>query len=579
MKNTHIILKDSVQQIVFWLMLIFIGLFTQFNQATYLYLLENNNLFIYDWDVISQRLFLPGGGAYLVAGLLTQFFHLPYVGAIITTLCYALMVYAIYRIILKLYQGSMFCGLAFLPVVFLILSLENGLYRYQGHIAYLLAILALWAYSSLPAKRWLMKCVIGIVATAFLYWFVGSAALLFSLGALLVDLLRFTPKWYLGVLYLSTHFLMGTLAYHGALVSNWHYAFTPLMYYDMIFTYFFQLYAWGLFLLLLILAGLLRYLPPFKTPIQQIVGVAGSILSAYLLFSFYSVVHTSSLEKQAKQQYYAEQGDWEAIVNLSQPGEPVNFISYLNLALAKQNKLLDRMLVYSQQPPVGLSGREADMRTGLIMAAYVYQAWGAQAASLKNAFEANLTTSGDYHPKALQMLVQHNLVIGADKVAEKYISYLEKTLFYRQWAKEHRRFLSNPALVESDSILGNFKQSIPLDDSYLVTLLGLNLNEIVNANPQNKIALQYYQAYLLLTLDWSNIEDYAYWHQANYDEPLPERFQEAMASLAQGDPERCKAYGVGEKVMQHYRNLQNGRMPSHYGRSFWKYLYDHGVKF
>jgi hypothetical protein len=52
-----------------------------------------------------------------------------------------------------------------------------------------------------------------------------------------------------------------------------------------------------------------------------------------------------------------------------------------------------------------------------------------------------------------------------------------------------------------------------------------------------------------------------------------------LASLAQGDPERCKAYGVGEKVMQHYRNLQSGRMPSHYGRSYWKYLYDHGVKF
>jgi hypothetical protein len=60
---------------------------------------------------------------------------------------------------------------------------------------------------------------------------------------------------------------------------------------------------------------------------------------------------------------------------------------------------------------------------------------------------------------------------------------------------------------------------------------------------------------------------------------LPERFQEALASLAQGDPERCKAYGVGEKVMQHYRNLQSGRMPSHYGCSYWKYLYDHGVKF
>lgn len=571
-------LTDNLQLVVFLLILVGIGVFTECNQWAYLYLQENNNLFIYDWDVIAQRLVVPGGGAYLIAGLLTQFFHLSYVGSVITTICYGLMVWAGYRIVGKIYKGQALMGLVFLPVVFLLLSFENSYYRFQGHVAFLLALVALWAYSSLPNKRWIVKCCVGIVSCALLYWLIGSAAIVFALGAWLIDLLRLTPKCVLGIFYIPVTIAMGVYAYKMAFVADWHYAFTPLMYYDMIFTYYFQLYAWGLFVLLLLVGALLDKIP-FKLFIQRGIGVAGVLFVTYLLLSFYAVVHTKSLEKLARQQYYAEQGDWEGVVEQSHPGESVGFISYLNLALAKQGQLVDKLFVYNQQPPTELTGRDAETRTGLMMAAYVYQSWGCHAAALKNAFDANLTTSGGYHPRALQLMVQHNLVMGAYGVAEKYISYLEKTLFYRQWAKDYRRFLYSDYSVGKDAFLGSIKQSIPHDDYYLVTLLGLNLKEIIHANPQNKIALQYYQAYLLLTLDWNTIEDYAYWHQAHYEEPLPERFQEAMASLAQGDPERCKAYGVGEKVMQHYRDLQNGRMPSHYGRSYWKYLYDHGVKF
>jgi hypothetical protein len=422
MKNALKLLINNSKTIIFALMLIVVGLFTQINQAPYLYLLENNNLFIYDWSVIAERLAIPGGGAYLIAALLTQFFHLPFVGAIITTLCYALIVWGSYQIIRKLYKGPALSGLAFLPIVFLLLSLENSLYRYQGHIAFLLMVLALWAYTSLMDKRWWVKWIIGLIASLLLYWFIGSAALVFVLGAILMDILCLTPKWYLSILYIPVIVLEAAWAYQSAAVADWHTAVTPLMYYDMIFTYYFQLYAWGLFLLLPILAILLKYIP-FKASIQRVIAVVGAVITCYILLSFYSLVHTASNEKIAKQQYYTEQQDWEAVIGLSNPGEPVNFISYLNLALAKQNQLIDKLFVYNQQPPMELTGRDAETRTGLMMAAYVYQSWGCHAAAMKNAFDANLTTSGDYHPRALQLMVQHNLAMGAYEVAEKYISF------------------------------------------------------------------------------------------------------------------------------------------------------------
>lgn len=578
MKNLISWFTTNLRIIIFLLMLVGVGLFTQFNQSYYLYLLENNNVFLYDWTIITDRLAVPGGGAFLIAALLTQFFHLPYVGALVTTLCYGLMAWASYRIISKLYQGPALTAFVFLPIVFLILSLENTQYRYQGHIAFLLVVLAVWVYISIPQKRWVLRWTVGMVISACLYWFAGSATWIFVIVALLMDLFRLSPKAYLSILYLPVMALLGIYAYYTAVVPDWHYTFTPLMYYDMLFTYYFQMYAWGLCCLLVVLAALLKYIP-FKMSIQRVIAVGGGIFVVYLLFSFYSLVHTHSIGKNAKQQYYTEQEDWQEVVKLSRPGEPVNFISYLNLALAKQNQLIDKLFIYNQQIPVDITDEEAGSRTGLIMAAYVSHAWGSQAGALKHAFDANLNTMSGYHPKALQLLVQHNLIIGADEVAEKYISMLEKMLFYRQWANDYRRFLDRPDLVDADPTLGNLKRSLPQEDGYLVTILGLNLSEIIGSNPQNKIALQFYQAYLLLTLDWEGMDNYALWHRDNLKEPLPERIQEALVSLAQGDPERCKAYGVGEKVMQHYRKLQQGAMPSHYARSFWKYLYDHGVKF
>lgn len=57
-------------------------------------------------------------------------------------------------------------------------------------------------------------------------------------------------------------------------------------------------------------------------------------------------------------------------------------------------------------------------------------------------------------PYLWQRLVVTNLENGAYAVAEKYIHKLERTLAYRDWARERRKFLYNDAAVRRDPVLG-----------------------------------------------------------------------------------------------------------------------------
>ena len=81
---------------------------------------------------------------------------------------------------------------------------------------------------------------------------------------------------------------------------------------------------------------------------------------------------------------------------------------------------------------------------------------------------------------------------GAYEVAEKYIKLLERTLAYRDWAKERRRFLYNDKAVRADKVLGMKRKCIFSDDK----LMGNggfdnDLASIVKACPEHRATLEY----------------------------------------------------------------------------------------
>ena len=75
-------------------------------------------------------------------------------------------------------------------------------------------------------------------------------------------------------------------------------------------------------------------------------------------------------------------------------------------------------------------------------------------------------------------------------MAEKYLDILERTLMYRKWAKDMRCFLDDPEKVAA---------FLPAEGVYIRHdgLKG-DLEDIVSANPSQRIALQFLEVYKMM---------------------------------------------------------------------------------
>ena len=83
----------------------------------------------------------------------------------------------------------------------------------------------------------------------------------------------------------------------------------------------------------------------------------------------------------------------------------------------------------------------------------IYYSMGHVAQSQRYAFELN-EKKNNMSPRMLQRLVQTNIIYGHYRVAEKYLLWLKKTLFYKEWAEKQENFLYNDVAVEKDPEYG-----------------------------------------------------------------------------------------------------------------------------
>ena len=446
-------MKEKSRNIIFYLMaavLVAVGI--HLTQEFRFYNIAANELFIYDWPEISGALSDAGGLATLTASFLSQFFCLPLAGTIILSGLYILIAWIIWKILSRMNDRPIIKGLAFLPVVFLFLCMENDYYRFQGHIAFLFVMAALAAYVSIPKDR--MRYVAGLVLIPVLYQTAGSVAVVFAVTTMLWEVMERGWKGLVALAYPAVMFLTAWLYVESSLVRDFEHALTPFMYYDWPSTYFFPAYAWAMIPLLLLAAWAIKYLK-LKPSYARYVSVIGLAVSLFLAGNFYSQVHSRNYYRMIQEQYWAENGDWDKIIKTADRRQPTFLVSYLNLALAHKGLLVQNFKYYNPQDLSSLMYPTPNLKTGLSLQSNVYMAWGYLGSARKAAFDGNVVTPGSCHPRQLQALVKMNLVMGAHDVAEKYISILERTLFYKGWASSMRAFLGNEDAIKADNELGD----------------------------------------------------------------------------------------------------------------------------
>ena len=283
--------------------------------------------------------------------------------------------------------------------------------------------------------------------------------------------------------------------------------------------------------------------------------------------------------------YYLRHQQWEKIIATFPSEHPtVPTLNVLNLALACRHELGDKMFSYPQNGSQTLvSSWNGSLIDAMICSDIFYQV-GDIASAQKFAFEG-LITSTRSNPRLLQRLVETNIICGAYPVAAKYIALLEKTLFYKDWARGQRAYLSDDGVrqcVEYQSKRKGWhnKEKYAVSVDFLKTLEQLLVN-----NPEADMALQYLSGFYLLNRSLSKFKQLydTYFHTEVWRE-LTVHQQEAVIALAQDNPGEWARMGVGWEVEQHYGAFSQDMADKHnflnfaeemaqdYGNTYWFYL-------
>lgn len=160
--------------------------------------------------------------------------------------------------------------------------------------------------------------------------------------------------------------------------------------------------------------------------------------------------------------------DWNGIIaRCDEGGRVTNLLTqnFLNMALAEKGVLGQRLY---DEPCIDIRSIYIDAIQNedfAVLLSDIYYSMGHIAQSQRYAFELN-EKKNDFSPRLLMRLVQTNIIYGQYAVAEKYIRWLEKTVYYQTWAASQRRFLYHDDAVAKDAEYGVKRRCLIADNRF-----------------------------------------------------------------------------------------------------------------
>ncbi|SFF85351.1 DUF6057 family protein [Prevotella sp. KH2C16] len=552
-----------------------------------------------------------GGLATLLSRYLVDGFWRLWAGAVCTAVVCGLSSFFTWLVIWKIGGGWHLFPLCFLPSLFLVISLLDNAFLYQGLTAFLLAVMALYAYTFCSGRGVWGRIAIGALLVIVLFCTAGSVALPFAVSAVLYDAFKRRRRVAWSLVLVAVALLTAFVAVKAGYVATYRHALTPLFYvYAVDETLpFVHWLAWILLPVVLAAAFFLSGLSGGHRAAKAASALltALAVVSAFV-WSYRWKQHPAA-EHFMELNYHLQHGQWASIVSACQGG-PSNAheANFLNLALAHESKLCERLFDYQQVGPEYLlaNGNSQDLGQ-LTLNAHVLYAMGNIAAAQSEAFNALFSLSG-YNPTMLKMLADCELIRGDYKLADKYLTLLGQNGHYRDWAVGRRRFLKNDKLVEQDSVLGRGRKDLPREEAFVLFTNPMDdMYKIVETNPADGMVMDYALAYLLLCKDIEHVRQFI---DKYYGTPglrrLPKAAQEALLfysdyfnSMDEGyaselgltpeqfarnrsvDQQYCREHGVEEETFSRFAVFRSayGRAQQNpsaelydYRDTFWYYI-------
>ena len=316
---------------------------------------------------------------------------------------------------------------------------------------------------------------------------------------------------------------------------------------------------------------------PQKITVPALVGI-----ELIVLVALYSRSYDTATYRLIDYDYMVRANDWEGILRYSdahEPNLPLS-VSATNLAAAMTGRLDAIAFNYPQHGPEGLippflketlsswNTGEIFFQLGLVNSAQRFYFEGMEAIP-------NYNKSS----RAIRRLAETAIVRGDYTLAEKYLTLLSNTLFYKNWAQRNLELIRNPIDVENHPLYGTLRKRM-IDEDYMFSEgeLDKTLGQLFLKDPTNTVARQYLILYPLLQRDLNKFAQYMGVVAEADPRYNPLLAQQALAFISMKNGRQIPQDAVPESVVNQLRGFASawtGKNPAliePYRRSLFYYL-------
>lgn len=484
---------------------------------------EQFQLFQFDGQYFAERMAQPGGTARWLAEFLVQFYNNPLFGAVVLAVLYILIQRLCWALIQRNGKGafplSLAYPLSFIPVLMIWYLMGDTNVMLTFVVAFLLALVAMCAW---PEGKRAKVAYVG-VGLPFVYWLVGPAMLMVALYAALTLVAERRAK---GVALAALVILYGVAC---VLVSVLWAPYPLSRLFRGIDYYRFPLVVSYVMEAAMVVAALLPSVASWlcrkvRPRTAYVAGLAAMLvaLALWLVPSSYDAKTYELIEYD----YLVRTGQWNAILDKAtkrQPDLPMS-VCATDLALGMTNQMGERLFCFFQRGTQGLLPDFERNFASTMLTGEAYFQLGMVNTAQRFAFEA-MESLPDYNKscRAVKRLAETNLINGQYEVAEKYLSMLDKTLFYRKWAQRTRQLLGDEQAIDASPVYGKMRRwSFDGDFLFSDREKDRMIGQLFLRDSTNTMAMQYLLAHPLLQGDLNTFMQYlqVVRHKANYNPSL-----------------------------------------------------------
>lgn len=517
-------IHKHLQGILSLLFAVAVALFWAFPYRCALSYQEQYQLFLFTPSYFTERISVPGGLADYVGEFITQSYYVYAIGAILLALVFFCLQRLTWVLMRRSGVSRSWYLLSFIPAVALwaLMGNENVLLSFAIALLGMEELMFHYIIVRDHSRGWVAPAVYLLIAVPVGYWLFGPVVIGVALSATYNPYRPYETSQTLPERAVKSNSQTLLTPYGWALLSVLYFVlivwlcghFLQYPYYKLFggINYFrypgiipvMQWIVAALFALPLVVFYLPR-LEGKKAVRAEIAQLTIIVLATVPLLHFSFDRATYEL---IDYDYLVRTHQWQRIIERAekrQASSPMS-VSCVNLALAMQGQLCDRLFEFYQNGAEGLFPTfTRDMTSPLPTAEAFYQLGMVNDAE-RYAFEAqeaipNYRKSG----RLTRRIAQCEIINGNYGVAAKYLRMLESSLFYRQWAKSQERFLYNSAAVKADPEYGRLgdirikRHDYLFSDQEMDQMLGLLL--VDNKKYDNRMAYEYLIAYELLQRD------------------------------------------------------------------------------